>query len=118
MGLRMGQRHAGREHKHLEAAPVGLGEIDQSGARGLSALPRGRVVVPRSHFRPACDKRPRRRQSRAAEAEEGDALPAQALDRRHRHLSFSDARPTIASTNAMIQNRITICGSDQPSCSK
>ena len=27
-------------------------------------------------------------------------------------------RPTIASTKAMIQKRMTICGSDQPSCSK
>ena len=43
---------------------------------------------------------------------------AHGLDRRHRHLSFSEARPTIASTKAMIQNRMTICGSDQPSCSK
>ena len=43
---------------------------------------------------------------------------AQGLDRRHRHLSFSEARPTIASTKAMIQNRMTICDSDQPSCSK
>ena len=34
------------------------------------------------------------------------------------HLSFSEARPIIASTKAMIQNRMTICGSDQPSCSK
>ena len=118
MGLRMGQRHAGREHKHLKAAPIGASEIDQRDAGGFRALPRGRVVIPRSHFRAPCDKRPRRRQPRAAEAEEGDALPAQALDRNHRHLSLSEARPTIASTNAMIQKRITICGSDQPSCSK
>ena len=45
-------------------------------------------------------------------------LSAQRFDRRHRHLSFSEARPTIASTKAMIQKRMTICGSDQPSCSK
>ena len=43
---------------------------------------------------------------------------AKGLDRRHRHLSFSVARPIIASTKAMIQKRMTICGSDQPSCSK
>ena len=118
MRLRMGQRHAGREHKHPEAAPIGLSEIDQRDARGFGALPSRRAVVPGGHFGAAGDKRPRRRQPRAAKAEESDALSAQGLDRRHRHLSFSEARPTIASTKAMIQKRMTICGSDQPSCSK
>ena len=118
MRRRMGQRHAGRKHKHPEAAPVGMREIDQRNARGGGALPCGGAVVPAGHFGAAGDKRARRRQPRAAEAEEGDALPTQGLDRRHRHLSFSEARPTIASTKAMIQKRMTICGSDQPSCSK
>ena len=118
MRLRMGQRHAGREHEHPEAAPVGLSEIDQRDARGFGALASGRAVVPGGHFGAAGDKRARRRQPRAAKAEESDALSAQGLDRRHRHLSFSEARPTIASTKAMIQKRMTICGSDQPSCSK
>ena len=118
MRLRMGQRHAGREHKHPEAAPVGVSEIDQRDARGFRALPRSRAVVPRGDLSAAGDKRVRRRQSRPAEAEESDPLSAQGLDRRHRHLSLSEARPTIASTKAMIQKRMTICGSDQPSCSK
>ena len=43
-------------------------------------------------------------------------FPAKARDRDHR--SFSVASPASASTIAMIQNRITICGSVQPSCSK
>ena len=34
------------------------------------------------------------------------------------YLSFSCARPASASTTAMIQKRITICGSVQPFCSK
>ena len=34
------------------------------------------------------------------------------------HRSLSVARPASASTIAMIQNRITICDSVQPSCSK
>ena len=34
------------------------------------------------------------------------------------HLSFSVERPTSASTTAMIQKRMTIVGSRQPSCSK
>ena len=101
-----------------EAAPVGVSEIDERNARGGSALASRRAVVPGGDLGAAGDQRPRGRQPRAAEAEEGDALSAQGLDRRHRHLSFSEARPTIASTKAMIQKRMTICGSDQPSCSK
>ncbi len=34
------------------------------------------------------------------------------------HRSLRVERPASASTTAMIQNRITICGSVQPSCSK
>ena len=34
------------------------------------------------------------------------------------HRSFSVDRPASASTTEMIQNRITICGSVQPFCSK
>ncbi len=118
MRRRMGQRHARREDEHPEAAPVGLSEIDKFYARGGCALASRRAVIPGRHLGAAGDKRPRRRQPRAAEAEERDALSAQGLDGRHRHLSFSEARPTIASTKAMIQKRMTICGSDQPSCSK
>ncbi len=118
MRLRMGQRHAGREHKHPEAAPVGVSEIDQRHALGFRALPCRGTIVPRGDLSAAGDKRVRRRQSRPAEAEESDPLSAQGLDRRHRHLSLREARPTIASTKAMIQKRMTICGSDQPSCSK
>ena len=54
----------------------------------------------------------------AAEPEQRDLAAAEGRDRRHAHLSFSVDRPTIASTKAMIQKRMTICGSDQPSCSK
>ncbi len=114
----MGQRHAGRQHEKREPPPVGLGEIDEPKPGCGRALARLRVVVPGRDFSAAFDQRPDRRQSRAAEAEDGDALSAQGFDRRHRHLSFSEARPIIASTKAMIQKRMTICGSDHPSCSK
>ena len=43
-------------------------------------------------------------------------LPAKLVTGIHR--SFSVERPASASTTEMIQNRITICGSVQPSCSK
>ena len=109
----------GDKHEQREA------RASRPAARSTSAKPaatarfaRRCAVVPGGDLGAAGDERARRRQSRAAEAEDGDALAAQGLDRRHRHLSFSEARPTIASTKAMIQKRMTICGSDQPSCSK
>ena len=46
MRLGMSERHAGREHEHLEAAPVGLREIDQRNTRGGSALTGRGAVVP------------------------------------------------------------------------
>jgi hypothetical protein len=36
----------------------------------------------------------------------------------HNHRNFSVDNPASASITAMIQKRITICGSVQPSCSK
>ena len=118
MRLGMSERHARRENKCSEAAPVGGGKIDRREARRDGALARLRVVVPGRDFGAAGNERAERRQARAAEAEQRDAPTAKGLDRRHRHLSFSVARPIIASTKAMIQKRMTICGSDQPSCSK
>ena len=73
-GVGMGQRHAGREHEQPEAAPVGLSEIDQRNSRSRSAFASGGAVVPGGDFGAAGDQRPRGRQSRAAEAEQGDAL--------------------------------------------
>ena len=48
--------------------------------------------------------------------EQRDLLSSKAGDGNHRSLSV--ANPASASTIAMIQNRITICDSVQPSCSK
>ena len=50
--------------------------------------------------------------------EQRDLAAVEAADRNHAHLNFSVERPTIARTKATIQKRMTICGSDQPSCSK
>jgi len=44
-------------------------------------------------------------------------LPAKVVIGIKDYLNFSVARPASASTTATIQNRITICGSVQPSCS-
>ena len=115
----MGERHARRENERSEAAPVGGGKIDRREARRDGALARLRVVVPGRDFGAAGDERAQRRQARAAEAEQRDVAdregsrPASSLTS-----ASSVARPIIASTKAMIQKRMTICGSDQPSCSK
>ena len=59
MRLRMGERHAGRENKHPEAAPVGLSEIDE----------RERPRPRRARGRPGCrPRRPLRRRPRQAHA--------------------------------------------------
>jgi hypothetical protein len=59
--LGMGQWHAGGQHKHPKAAPVGVSEIDQGNACGRSALTCGLVVVPGGDCGPPSDKRPRGR---------------------------------------------------------
>jgi hypothetical protein len=118
MRLGMGERHARRENECSKSTPVGCGKIDRRETFSDRALARPRVVVPGRDLGAAGNERAQRRQTRAAEAEQRDALSTQSLDRGHRHLSFSVARPIIASTKAMIQKRMTICGSDQPSCSK
>ncbi len=51
----------------------------------------------------------------------GESLAASTdlMDRsRHVHRSFNVERPASASITEMIQNRITICGSVHPNCSK
>ena len=116
--LGMGQRHAGREHE--EPKPR-----QSASARSTSAKPaaaaRSRAAGLSSQ---AATSAPPATSARAVDRPEpprpnsATLCAAQGLDRRHRHLSFSVERPTIASTKAMIQNRMTICGSDQPSCSK
>ena len=78
---------------------------------------RVRIVVPADDVGPAGEQRAGADQSRAAEPEHGDLSAGEAGDRDHQR-SFSVDRPTSASTTEMIQNRITICGSVQPFCSK
>ena len=58
-------------------------------------------------------------QAGAAEPEHGDLFPLKGRNRNHgAYLSFKVESPTSASTTETIQNRMTICGSVQPSCSK
>ncbi len=117
MRLRMGQRHARRQYERRKAATSRLTRDRPAGP----LRPWPGYASPSSQAatsRPAGDERARGGEPRTAEAEQSDALSRKCRDRRHAHLSFRVERPTIASTKAMIQNRMTICGSDQPSCSK
>ena len=86
---------------------------DAGRARLLEAC---RAVVERDHLGAARNQSLRAGEPRAAEPEQRDFLSSKAGDRDHRSLSV--ANPASASTIAMIQNRITICDSVQPSCSK
>ena len=123
----------------LSTVQCGLGWVSGTpGARTNAAKPRQSAAERSTGAKPArrrarapSRRRPRprlrRRRPRARASVDRPEPPrpnsatrrsAESLDRRHRHLSFSVARPIIASTKAMIQKRMTICGSDQPSCSK
>src|SRR5215471_3193534 len=98
---------------------VGTGDRDERRFRRARAPLAAEQLDVADHFdtRGAREQRARARQSRPAETEEGNLLSGKDGDGNH-HLSLSVDRPTRASTTEMIQKRITICGSVQPSCSK
>ena len=117
---RMRQRHAGRQHQRGDPRPVDVPQIGVAKARAPSASrdPLGVVVA---------GDRPRRRRPRAPGSSPGPSrrarrrrrvLPAKVVTGIMPHRSLSVESPTSASTTEMIQKRITICGSVQPSCSK
>ena len=119
MRLGMGQRHAGRRIERVEPAPVGAIANPRHGfPRRAPWRARRLAIVPGRDLGAAGDKRLRGGEPGAAKTEERHAPAAECADRRHRHLNFSVERPMSASTKAMIQKRITICGSYQPFCSK
>lgn len=115
----MGQRHARRQHQRIETAPVGVLEIAHREAL-LAGLHNARFgIVPRRHIGAARHQRAHGIETRPRQPEDGDGTSLECGDGDHRgYLNFSVDRPTSASTIAMIQNRTTICGSFQPSCSK
>ena len=91
-----------------------------AGRRGLGdACARCRPRRRRRRRRPASALRSSQAPSRRGRTPRR-VLPAKLVTgiMRSPHRSFSVDRPTSASTTAMIQKRITICGSVQPICSK
>ena len=113
---RMRQRHARRKHQRGDPRPVDVPQIGGGNAGARRLLDGVGAVVPADHVGAAGQQRARARQPRAAEAEHRDFLSGEGGDGDHR--SFSVDSPASASTTEMIQKRITICGSVQPSCSK
>src|SRR6185312_6662969 len=111
------ERHAGREHERGNSRPDGLPQIAAGNARGRGLGHGVGSVVPADDVGPSREQRARARQPRPAEAEDGNLLSREGGDRNH-HRSLSVDSPTSASTTEMIQKRITIWGSVQPSCSK
>src|SRR5215213_4582379 len=117
--LGMGQRHAGREDEGRELRPVGIAQIACLDAFGIGFRHLRRIVVAGDDTRSPLLQGKRRRQPGTAKTEEGERFACEGGDGSHAHYrSLRVDRPTSASTTAMIQNRITTCGSVQPSCSK
>ena len=114
---RMGERHARREHQRGDFRPVDMAKVGRGNAGAGRLRDRIRIVVPADDVGAAGEQRTGADQSRAAEPKHGDLSAGEAGDRNHQR-SFSVDRPNSASTTEMIQNRITICGSVQPFCSK
>ncbi len=86
---------------------------------GGGRLARLGAVVPGQHLGAALPQRAHRFTPRARQTQNRHAFSGKPLDDDHRlHRSFSVDSPAIARMIAMIQKRITIFGSSQPSCSK
>ena len=112
----MRQRHAGGQHEGGNAGPIEPAQVG-SGQAGLGRLgDLAGIVVERDDLRTPGDERVTGGETRGAEAENRELLSGKDRDRNHR--SFSVDRPASASTKAMIQKRMTICASVQPSFSK
>ena len=117
MGRGMGERNARRKNERGKARPVCGDQIHHRRALRHGALTRGLAIIPGGHFGAAREKRAHRRKPRPAKAKERDSASTKAGGWSH-HLTLSVASPMRARTKETIQKRITICGSDQPSCSK
>ena len=79
----MRERHPGREHERGQPRPVDLAQI---GGRDAGARRRNdgfRVVIPADDIGAAGKQRAGARQSRPAEAEDGDLFPGEGGDRNH-----------------------------------
>src|ERR1700728_2337606 len=115
----MGERRSRRQDQRGKARPVHRAQVGGDKAGFCSLRQPLRAVIACDHFGATGLERMTARQPRAAEAEHRDRLARKGSDGDQVvHRSFNVERPASASITEMIQNRITICGSVQPSCSK
>ncbi len=122
------ERHAGRDDDAGETGQVDR-PADRSSPRCVASQTSSRLDAldyslndassfesHADHLGPARQQRVDRRRARPRQPQHRIAFAAPGRARDHR--SFSVDSPASASTNAMIQKRITTVGSAQPSCSK
>ena len=118
MRRRMGERHAGRQHQCRDLGPVDVVQICGGNAGGIGLGDALRVIVVGNNIGAAGKQRTGAHQPRAAQTEHRDLFPREGRNRDNVYLSFRVDSPASASTTETIQNRMTICGSVHPSCSK
>ena len=115
MRLRMGERHARRQHQRRHLRPVDVAQVSVASPAACASAIFAASSSKQTTLAPPAFKRCGADEPGIAEAEHGHPFAGEDGDRDHR--SFKVASPASASTTATIQNRITICGSVQPSCS-
>ncbi len=114
----MGERYTGTQNQRFDAIPGPFLIGQNRGARTLRGRARRFVVIPRIDLRTARLQRHDGRRAGTRQPEDADVAIRERASGDHGYLSFNVERPTSASTTAMIQKRITMVGSFQPSCSK
>lgn len=107
--------HAGRHDNGIIARQIRCQGIGNLGLVG-DAIAQFFAIVPGEQLRPACVQAFEGRHAGPGQPQYGIALACKGG--RDDHLSFNVASPASASTRLMIQKRITMVDSDQPSCSK
>src|SRR3546814_5360721 len=107
-------RDAGTPDEHVRAGAVAAVERIHRYDLGHCRLTPGGIVVPRGDRCAHTTECVGSREARAREAHDRNRPALQVSGKDHRHLSFSVARPMTASTEAMIQKRMTKVGSCKP----
>ena len=118
MRLRMEMRYPWTPNEKVGRRPVAALERPYANAGFGCYCAASGIVVPAGSKRARARERARSSQPRSREAHHRGCSALHAFGEDHRHLNFSVARPMTASTEAMIQNRMTMVGSCHPFRSK
>ena len=112
----MGNARAQNQSRKL--ANIAAMQVDQRNIQRTCLLPGILVIVPGPDLGTGFDQCLCSSNPRLPQPEHRNFIAFKEEDRDHGYLSFSVARPAIASIEAMIQNRMTMVGSAQPFFSK